>query len=193
MSAARASACRVGFGTIEAMEDQEQLAQLRRLAKTARYLTSVCTGTLVLGAAGLLKGKRATSLWAWRDALSAFGATPDSGEWDETATYSLAGASQRRSTLRFTVLAEVAAYEFRTRLAALGIRQSMNRPGEPTDNAHMESFFHSLKTERLARLHLRHRCRARRALRGYIAFYNQRRLHSALNYRSPADYERAAA
>ena len=66
-----------GFGTIEAMEDQELLAQLRRLAKTARYVTSVCTGALVLGAAGLLKGKRATSHWAWRDALSAFGATPD--------------------------------------------------------------------------------------------------------------------
>jgi len=68
-----------GFGTIEAMEDQELLAQLRRLAKTARYVTSVCTGALVLGAAGLLRGKRATSHWAWRDALSAFGAIPDSG------------------------------------------------------------------------------------------------------------------
>jgi transcriptional regulator GlxA family with amidase domain len=66
-----------GFGTIDAMEDQELLAQIRRLAATARYVTSVCTGALILGAAGLLKGKRATSHWAWRDALSAFGATPD--------------------------------------------------------------------------------------------------------------------
>src|SRR6266478_995398 len=66
-----------GFGTIEAMEDQELLAQIRRLALSARYVTSVCTGALVLGAAGLLKGRRATSHWAWRDALSAFGATPD--------------------------------------------------------------------------------------------------------------------
>ena len=48
-----------GFGTIAAMEDQELLAQLRRLAGTARYVTSVCTGALVLGAAGLLKGRRA--------------------------------------------------------------------------------------------------------------------------------------
>ncbi len=62
-----------GFGTIEAMEDQEFIAQIRRLATHARYVTSVCTGSLVLGAAGLL----ATSHWAWRDALSAFGATPD--------------------------------------------------------------------------------------------------------------------
>lgn len=66
-----------GFGTIEAIEDQELLAQISRLASGARYVTSVCTGALVLGAAGLLKGRRATSHWAWRDALSAFGATPD--------------------------------------------------------------------------------------------------------------------
>ena len=68
-----------GFGTVEAMEDQELIAQIRRLAASARYVTSVCTGSLVLGAAGLLKGRRATSHWAWRDALSAFGATPDPG------------------------------------------------------------------------------------------------------------------
>ena len=49
-----------GFGTIEAIEDQELIAQVRRLAGSARYITSVCTGSLVLGAAGLLKGKRAT-------------------------------------------------------------------------------------------------------------------------------------
>jgi transposase InsO family protein len=88
---------------------------------------------------------------------------------------------------------EYAAYEFRTRLAALGIRQSMNRPGEPTDNAHMESFFHSLKTERLYGCTFETDADLRRALRAYISFYNQRRLHSSLDYRSPADYERVAA
>jgi transposase InsO family protein len=88
---------------------------------------------------------------------------------------------------------EYAAYEFRTRLAALGIRQSMNRPGEPTDNAHMESFFHSLKSERLEGCAFASDAELHRALRIYIAFYNQRRLHSALNYQTPAAYERAAA
>lgn len=88
---------------------------------------------------------------------------------------------------------EYAAYEFRTRLAALGIKQSMNRPGEPTDNAHMESFFHSLKSERLHGCVFTTDAELHRALRAYIAFYNQRRLHSALNYRSPAAYERSAA
>ena len=50
-----------GLGTIEAMEDQELLAQIGRLAAGARYVTSVCTGSLVLGAAGLLEGRRAAS------------------------------------------------------------------------------------------------------------------------------------
>jgi cyclohexyl-isocyanide hydratase len=52
---------------------------LRRLAAGARYVTSVCTGSLVLGAAGLLRGKRAACHWAWRDLLTAFGARPDPG------------------------------------------------------------------------------------------------------------------
>lgn len=65
-----------GPGMNALLEDDEVLAFLRRTAKTARYVTSVCTGSLVLGAAGLLKGRRATSHWMSRDLLSAFGAEP---------------------------------------------------------------------------------------------------------------------
>src|SRR5260370_11660800 len=65
-----------GFGTVEAMEDSEYLAQIRRLADRAQYVTSVCTGSLLLGAAGLLEGKRAACHWAWRDLLPLFGALP---------------------------------------------------------------------------------------------------------------------
>ena len=101
-----------GFGTIEAMEDQELLAQLRRLAKTARYVTSVCTGALVLGAAGLLKGKRATSHWAWRDALSAFGATPDSARVVRDGNIITGGGVTAGIDFALTVLAEVAGDEF---------------------------------------------------------------------------------
>jgi len=54
-----------GFGTVEAMEDAEYLAGIRRLAIRAQYVTSVCTGSLLLGAAGLLEGKRAGCHWAW--------------------------------------------------------------------------------------------------------------------------------
>ena len=101
-----------GFGTIEAMEDQELLAQLRRLAKTARYVTSVCTGALVLGAAGLLKGKRATSHWAWRDTLSVFGATPDSARVVRDGNVFTGGGVTAGIDFALTVLAEVAGDEF---------------------------------------------------------------------------------
>ena len=63
-----------GFGTTEAMQDAAFMAQIHRLGGQAKYLTSVCTGSLILGAAGFLKGKRATSHWAWRDQLAQFGA-----------------------------------------------------------------------------------------------------------------------
>jgi len=63
--------------TDNAIKDEVFLDELRRLAKTARYVTSVCTGSLALGAAGLLRGKRAACHWAWRDMLALFGAIPD--------------------------------------------------------------------------------------------------------------------
>lgn len=64
-----------GFGTTDAMLDDAFMAQVRRLGEMARYRTSVCTGSLILGAAGFLKGRRAATHWAWRDLLPAFGAT----------------------------------------------------------------------------------------------------------------------
>jgi transcriptional regulator GlxA family with amidase domain len=66
-----------GFGQVAAMQDETYMAEVKRLAGIATYVTSVCTGALVLGAAGLLAGKRATSHWYWRDRLGMFGATPD--------------------------------------------------------------------------------------------------------------------
>ncbi|HMK78223.1 MAG TPA: DJ-1/PfpI family protein [Xanthobacteraceae bacterium] len=69
--------CVPGGGGMNALlNDAETLDFIRRQAKAARYVTSVCTGALVLGAAGLLKGKRAATHWMSRDMLRAFGATP---------------------------------------------------------------------------------------------------------------------
>ena len=65
-----------GPGINPLLEDQEVLAFLRRAAASARYVVSVCTGALVLGAAGLLRGRRAATHWMSRDLLSAFGAEP---------------------------------------------------------------------------------------------------------------------
>lgn len=58
------------------MEDEPTLGFLRQQSQTARYVTSVCTGSLVLGAAGLLRGRRATTHWAYHDMLATLGAIP---------------------------------------------------------------------------------------------------------------------
>ncbi len=65
-----------GPGQQQLMEDETTLDFLRRQAATAKYVTSVCIGSLVLGAAGLLKGKRATSHWAALEHLKLLGAVP---------------------------------------------------------------------------------------------------------------------
>lgn len=65
-----------GPGQQDLMEDTVVLEFLQRQAKTAKYVTSVCTGSLVLGAAGLLKGRRATCHWAATELLTLLGATP---------------------------------------------------------------------------------------------------------------------
>jgi len=65
-----------GSGVNPLLEDDETLQFLRRQAAGARYVTSVCTGSLVLGAAGLLKGKRAATHWMSMDMLKEFGAVP---------------------------------------------------------------------------------------------------------------------
>src|SRR3954447_21508293 len=65
-----------GAGADDLVNDEETLDFLRAQARSAKYVTSVCTGSLVLGAAGLLQGFRATTHWSAMQYLSAFGATP---------------------------------------------------------------------------------------------------------------------
>jgi len=72
--------CVPGGGGVNALlQDAETLEFLRAQAKQARYVTSVCTGSLVLGAAGLLKGRKATTHWFAHDFLEKFGAIPVHG------------------------------------------------------------------------------------------------------------------
>ena len=65
-----------GAGVNSLLEDEAVLDFVRARAREVRYLTSVCTGALVLGAAGLLKGRRATTHWYAHDFLARFGAVP---------------------------------------------------------------------------------------------------------------------
>lgn len=59
-----------GYGLTAALQDAEYIAEVRRLGLSARYVTSVCSGSLILAAAGLLQGKRATCHWSWRPLLA---------------------------------------------------------------------------------------------------------------------------
>jgi putative transposase len=88
---------------------------------------------------------------------------------------------------------EYAANAFRDRLAELGIIQSMNRPGQVTDNAHMESFFHSMKADIIHGRVFSQDNQMLAALRSYLPFYNHSRIHSSLDYVSPATYEKLLA
>jgi cyclohexyl-isocyanide hydratase len=65
-----------GFGVEAALRDEATVAFVRRQGQTARWVTSVCTGAFLLGAAGLLEGRRATTHWAYRGLLPLVGATP---------------------------------------------------------------------------------------------------------------------
>jgi cyclohexyl-isocyanide hydratase len=65
-----------GFGIELLLDDRETLAFLRRQGEQARWVTSVCNGALVLGAAGLLRGYRSACHWMWREFLPRFGALP---------------------------------------------------------------------------------------------------------------------
>jgi cyclohexyl-isocyanide hydratase len=65
-----------GAGINPLLNDDETLAYVRKCAESARYVTSVCTGALLLGAAGLLDGYRATTHWLSHELLREFGATP---------------------------------------------------------------------------------------------------------------------
>jgi cyclohexyl-isocyanide hydratase len=97
-----------GFGTVAAMVDQLYLSELRRLATGARYVTSVCTGSLLLAAAGLLVGKRAACHWAWRDSLCAFGVTPDPARVVRDGNVITGGGVTAGIDMALSVMAEIA-------------------------------------------------------------------------------------
>ena len=61
-----------GYGTVDMVQVPEFIQHVRRLGQNARYVTSVCTGSIILAAAGLLKDKQAACHWAWRDLLAQF-------------------------------------------------------------------------------------------------------------------------
>jgi len=97
-----------GPGVSALMEDGEVLDWLRGQAQSVRYVTSVCTGSLVLGAAGLLRGKRATSHWASRDLLAKFGAIPTPGRVVRDGNLFTGGGVTAGIDFALTAVAEMA-------------------------------------------------------------------------------------
>jgi transcriptional regulator GlxA family with amidase domain len=101
-----------GFGCTEVINDVAFMAEATRLASGARYLTSVCTGSLVLAATGRLKGRRAACHWAWRDLLPLFGAIPDPARVVRDGDIITGGGVTAGLDFALTVAAELAGAEF---------------------------------------------------------------------------------
>lgn len=97
-----------GVGATKIAQDTAFTGHIRRLAEGAQYVTSVCTGSLILGAAGLLKGKRAACHWAYAELLPLFGAVHDPARVVRDGNIITGGGVTAGIDFAFTVLAEVA-------------------------------------------------------------------------------------
>jgi cyclohexyl-isocyanide hydratase len=124
-----------GMAATDIINDLAFMAEFKRLAGGARYLTSVCTGSLVLGAAGLLKGRRAACHWAWRDLLPLFGAEPDMARVVRDGDIITGGGVTAGIDFALVVAAELAGATFAQTLQ-LGIEYA---PAPPFDAGRPET------------------------------------------------------
>jgi cyclohexyl-isocyanide hydratase len=123
-----------GFGTVAAMEDQLYLSELERLAAKAQFVTSVCTGSLLLAAAGLLRGRRAACHWAWRELLTDFGVTPDPARIVRDGNIITGGGVTAGIDMALAVMAEIAGVDY-AQVVQLALEYS---PEPPFDSGRPE-------------------------------------------------------
>ena len=97
-----------GFGVDQVMENEETIAFVRREGARARYVTSVCTGAFILGAAGLLRGKRATTHWAFHHLLPRVGVIPVQERVVRDGNTFTGGGVTAGLDFAFTVMQEIA-------------------------------------------------------------------------------------
>lgn len=121
-----------GAGMNALLTDTETLDFLHSQAKGARYVTSVCTGALVLGAAGLLRGRRATTHWMSHDMLAAFGAIPTKGRVVIDGNVVTGGGVTAGIDFALAVAAEIAGEEV-AKAIQLGLEYD---PHPPFDAGH---------------------------------------------------------
>ncbi|MDP3175307.1 MAG: DJ-1/PfpI family protein [Phenylobacterium sp.] len=124
-----------GLGTSEAMLDEAYMAQIRRLGAGARYMTSVCTGSLILAASGLIRGRRAACHWGWRELLELFGVVPDEGRVVRDGNLFTGGGVTAGLDFAFVVAAELAGEETAQRIQ-LGLEYA---PAPPFDAGRPET------------------------------------------------------
>jgi cyclohexyl-isocyanide hydratase len=122
-------------GVIETIGDRETIDFVRLKAATAKYVTAVCTGAFVLGAAGLLKGRRATTHWAYTDLLSLVGACYEKARVVKDGNLITAGGVTSGIDFGLSVVAEIAG-ETTAREIQLGIEYD---PAPPFDSGHPDT------------------------------------------------------
>ena len=98
-------------GVIQAMGDHETIEFVQRQSRVAKYVTSVCTGAFILGVAGLLEGRRATTHWAYTELLPLVGATHEKGRVVKDGNVITAGGVTSGIDFGLRVVAEIAGGE----------------------------------------------------------------------------------
>ncbi|HEX4894342.1 MAG TPA: DJ-1/PfpI family protein [Hyphomicrobiaceae bacterium] len=119
-------------GVAGAMVDRDTIAFVRKQASAAKYVTSVCTGAFVLGVAGLLKGRRATSHWAYADLLPLVGAIHEKARVVKDGNVITAGGVTSGIDFGLSVVAELAGEPVARRIQ-LGMEYD---PAPPFDSGH---------------------------------------------------------
>ena len=118
-----------GFGVDEAMNDPELMAFVRREGARAKYATSICTGAFILGAAGLLKGMKATTHWAYHAELERVGAIPTKARVVRDGRIFTGGGVTAGIDFAFTLAAEIAGDDI-ARAIQLGLEYDPAPPFE---------------------------------------------------------------
>ena len=154
-----------GAGINPLLEDPEVLAFLRRAAETARYVVGICTGSLVLGAAGLLRGRRAATHWMSRELLRAFGAEPVAERVVVDGNLFTGGGVTAGIDVALTVAAEIAG-KAAAEAIQLGIEYD---PAPPFQSGSPEAADPAVLRGVLARAEPRQRDRAERVARAAAA------------------------